>query len=54
MENPASVDPSEVGVVKDLGYERLVLSACRPLYGAAQLYIVFARLRDVEVSDRAD
>ena len=38
------VDPSEVGVVKPVGYERLVLSACHPLYSAAQRYIVFARL----------
>jgi sortase A len=38
------VDPSEVGVVKDVGYQRLVLSACHPLYSAAQRYIVFAKL----------
>ncbi len=38
------VDPSEVGVVKPVSYERLVLSACHPLYSAAQRYIVFARL----------
>jgi sortase A len=38
------VDPSDVGVVKKVGYERLVLSACHPLYSAAQRYIVFARL----------
>lgn len=38
------VDPSDVGIVHDTGYERLVLSACNPLYSAAQRYIVFARL----------
>ena len=53
VEKTEIVEPTEVGVVDDVGYERLVLSACHPLYSAAQRYIVFARLRDVEVSDRA-
>jgi sortase A len=53
VEKTEIVDPSEVDVVENVGYERLVLSACHPLYSAAQRYIVFARLRDVEVSDRA-
>jgi sortase A len=38
------VDPSDVGIIHNTGYERLVLSACNPLYSAAQRYIVFARL----------
>jgi sortase A len=38
------VDPSDVGVVHETGYERLVLSACNPLYSAAQRFIVFAKL----------
>jgi sortase A len=38
------VDPGDVGVVKPVGYERLVLSACNPLYSAEQRFIVFARL----------
>jgi sortase A len=38
------VDPSDVGVTKSVGYRRLVLSACNPLYSAAQRIIVFARL----------
>ena len=38
------VDPGDVEVVDPVGYERLVLSACHPLYSAAQRYIVFARL----------
>jgi sortase A len=37
------VDPSEVSVVKRVGYDRLVLSACHPLYSAAQRIVVFAR-----------
>jgi sortase A len=34
-------------VINDVGYERLVLSACNPLYSAAQRLIVFARLMSV-------
>jgi sortase A len=32
-------------IKRDVGYERLVLSACHPLYSAAQRIVVFARLR---------
>jgi len=28
----------------------LVLSTCHPLYSAAERYIVFARLADIEIS----
>lgn len=38
------VDPTDVGVVHDTGYERLVLSACNPVYSAAQRYIIYAKL----------
>lgn len=38
------VDPSALWVTRDVGYQRLVLSACHPLYSAAQRIIVFARL----------
>jgi sortase A len=38
------VDPTDVGVVRDTGYERLVLSACNPVYSAAQRYIIYAKL----------
>jgi sortase A len=38
------VAPTDVGVTKRVGYDRLVLSACHPLYSAAQRIIVFARL----------
>ena len=41
------VFPTAVWVTRDVGYERLVLSACNPLYSAAQRIIVFARLRGV-------
>jgi sortase A len=45
------VDPSDVGVIHETGYERLVLSACNPLYSAAQRYIIFAKL--VKTAPRA-
>jgi sortase A len=41
------VAPTDVSVVGDAGYDRLVLSACNPIYSAAQRYIVFARLAAV-------
>ncbi len=39
------VVPTALWVVNNVGYERLVLSACNPLYSAAQRIIVFARLQ---------
>jgi len=42
------VDPSDVGVIHNTGYERLVLSACHPLYSASKRYIVYARLVHTE------
>jgi sortase A len=40
------VDPSDIGVIRPVGYERLVLSACHPLYSASHRIVVFARLVD--------
>jgi sortase A len=37
--------PTALWVIRNVGYDRLVLSACNPLYSAAQRIIVFARLR---------
>ena len=45
------VDPSRVGIVHKVGYERLVMTACHPLYSASQRYAVFARLAHVAVFD---
>ena len=39
--------PTAVWVTNNVGYERLVLSACNPLYSAAQRIIIFARLKSV-------
>ena len=41
------VEPSDVSIVDDVGYERLVLTACHPLYSAAQRYAIFARLESI-------
>jgi sortase A len=41
------VFPTALWVTHDVGYDRLVLSACNPLYSAAQRIIVFARLGKV-------
>lgn len=41
--------PSEYTVTQDLRYERLVLSACHPLYSAAQRLIVFGRLKEIDL-----
>src|SRR6201995_5213396 len=42
------VKPTEVSVINNVGYDRLVLSACNPLYSAAQRIIIFARLKAVQ------
>ncbi len=42
------VKPTEVSVIDNVGYDRLVLSACNPLYSAAQRIIIFARLKSVQ------
>jgi sortase A len=40
--------PTALGVTANVGYERLVLSACHPLYSASHRIIVFARLQEQE------
>ncbi|HEY8779277.1 MAG TPA: class E sortase [Solirubrobacterales bacterium] len=47
------VDPSDVQIVHKVGYERLVLTACHPLYSASQRYAIFARLSDTAIFDAA-
>jgi sortase A len=39
--------PTSVWVTNNVGYERLVLSACHPLYSASHRIVVFARLLEV-------
>ena len=44
VERTRIVAPTAVWVTNRVGYDRLVLSACHPLYSAAQRIVVFARL----------
>ena len=44
VEKTRIVAPTEVSVIKRVKFDRLVLSACHPLYSAAQRIVVFARL----------
>ena len=41
---PGSSTPPRLSVTDNVGYDRLVLTACHPLYSAAQRIVVFARL----------
>ena len=45
VEGTRIVDDQDLSVLDRVGYQRLVLSACHPLYSAAQRIIAFARLR---------
>lgn len=44
VERTRIVEPTAVWVTRDVGRERLVLTACHPLYSARQRIVVFARL----------
>jgi sortase A len=44
------VDADDWSVIRDRGFDTLMLSACHPLYGASERWIVYARL--VEVASR--
>ncbi|MBI5105180.1 MAG: class E sortase [Solirubrobacterales bacterium] len=48
VERTRIVDPSALWVLRRKRYDRLVLSACHPLFSAAQRIVVFARLERVE------
>jgi sortase A len=44
VERTRIVKPTDVWVTQRVSYDRLILSACHPLYSAAQRIVVFARL----------
>jgi sortase A len=48
VERTRIVDPDALWVIQRVGYPRLVLSACHPLYSAAQRIVTFARLVKTE------
>jgi sortase A len=45
------VDPTDVGIIRPVGYPQLVLTACHPPYSAAQRYAVFAKLTRIDTFD---
>ena len=53
VERTRIVKPDALWVLNKVSYDRLVLSACHPLYSAAQRIIVFARLVRSEPRGRA-
>ena len=53
VEKTRIVSPSEYSVIKPVGYDRLVLTACHPLYSAAQRIVVFARQVGVQARGAA-
>ncbi len=48
VEKQEIVEPTATEVIRDVRHDRLVLSACHPLYSAAQRIIIFARLVKTE------
>jgi sortase A len=44
VERTRIVKPTDVWVTQRVSYDRLILSACHPLYSAAERIVVFARL----------
>jgi sortase A len=47
VERQQIVKPTALWVINRVGYDRLVLSACHPLYSAAKRIIIFAKLSKV-------
>jgi sortase A len=45
------VDPTDVGIIRPVGYPQLVLTACHPPYSAAQRYAIFAKLTRIDTFD---
>ena len=43
------VDNGDWSIIRNVGYDQLVLSACHPLYSASHRYVIFARLASVQV-----
>jgi sortase A len=44
VEGTRIVEPTDLSVLDRVGHDRLVLSACHPLYSAAQRIVVFSKL----------
>ena len=48
VEKHEIVDPTDTQIVDPVGYDRLLLTACHPLYSAAKRWALFARLRRID------
>jgi sortase A len=48
VEQTRIVEPTAVEVTRRVSYDRIILSACHPLYSAAQRIVVFAKLVDAQ------
>ncbi|TMK71258.1 MAG: class E sortase [Actinobacteria bacterium] len=44
------VQPTDLGILHPTGYQRLVLTACHPLYSASERIVAFARLQRVALT----
>jgi sortase A len=53
VEGRRIVAPTDLSVLRRIGHDRLVLSACHPLFSAARRIVVFARLTGIGQSARA-
>ena len=51
VERTRIVDDNDLSVKEPVGYNRLILSACHPLYSAAQRIVVFARFKRREAPE---
>lgn len=49
MQRHEVVDPSDVGILKPVGYDQLVMTACHPPYSASHRYAVFAKLARIDL-----
>ena len=54
VERKLIVSPTDVWVIHRVDHDRLVLSACHPLYSAAQRWAVFARLKETSLFAAGD
>lgn len=48
VEKTRIVEPTRLSVIRRVNHDRLILSACHPLYSAAKRIIIFARLVNAE------
>jgi sortase A len=48
VEKHEIVEPKDTHIINPVGYDRLVLTACHPLYSAAQRWAIFAKLDRID------